>query len=273
MHDPVARDPAPETRPPAATTPIHLDSHGETLLGLLHVPAGPGPHPLIVLLHGFPGNERNFDLAQALRRAGYAALVFHYRGSWGSGGSWAWRHVLEDSVHAVAAMRDSSAGHGIDPARVGLFGHSMGGFAALMTAAADPSIGAVASTSGFDVGAAAAACAADPAARAAYVRAFQDELRPLRGTSGEALVSELESAGQAWSLPTLAPRLTGRPVLLIGTARDEVTPVPVHHDPLVRAYQGRAELEHHVFETDHSLSDHRVTLARVVIDFFDRRLT
>jgi hypothetical protein len=36
-------------------------------------------------LHGFPGNERNFDVAQALRRAGYAALVFHYRGSWGVG--------------------------------------------------------------------------------------------------------------------------------------------------------------------------------------------
>jgi hypothetical protein len=31
-------------------------------------------------------------------------------------------------------------------------------------------------------------------------------------------------------------------------------------------------LEHRVFPTDHALSDHRVALARTVVDFLDRRL-
>lgn len=31
--------------PPAATLPLHTRSGGETLLGVLHLPAGPGPHP------------------------------------------------------------------------------------------------------------------------------------------------------------------------------------------------------------------------------------
>ncbi|SEH01337.1 hypothetical protein SAMN05444920_12041 [Nonomuraea solani] len=259
---------------PAATPALRFDSGGASLLGVLHVPAGPGPHPVVVLLHGFPGNERNFDLAQALRRAGYASLVFHYRGSWGVGGSWSWGHALEDTAAVVAALRGLAAAHRLDPERLALVGHSMGGFAALMTAAADPSVTAVASVAGFDFGTVAAHCRADPGVRASYVEAFAGELAPLQGTSGEALVGEMEAAGDSWRLAGLAPRLANRPVLLIGTGLDPVTPHGVHHDPVVAAYRAQPveRLEHHLFATDHALSDHRVTLARTIQDFLARCL-
>ncbi|GGO28161.1 hypothetical protein GCM10010116_56470 [Microbispora rosea subsp. aerata] len=263
--------------PPARTVPMTFQSGDATLVGVLHLPAGPGPHPVVVVLHGFPGNERNFDLAQALRRAGYAALVFHYRGSWGMDGSWSWTHVLEDSARVVAHLREPEvvAAHALDPYRLALVGHSAGGFAALMTAAADPGVAAVGSVAGFDFGKAAAACRGDPAIRAAYLHDWAGELLPLRGTSAQALVDEMEEAGERWSLARLAPRLAGRPVLLIGTGRDPVTPADVHHRPLVDAYLAHPVpgLEHHVFHTDHALSDHRVALARTVIAFLDRHLT
>jgi uncharacterized protein len=86
--DGLPRDRPPGTLLPVASTcAVTVPSGGESLLKVMHVPAGPGPHPVAVLLHGFPGHERNVDLAQALRRAGYAALVFHYRGR----GAWAVR--------------------------------------------------------------------------------------------------------------------------------------------------------------------------------------
>jgi pimeloyl-ACP methyl ester carboxylesterase len=261
---------------PASTPAVTFASGGEALLGVLHVPAGAGPHPVVVLLHGFPGSERNFDLAQALRRAGYAALVFHYRGSWGVGGSWSWRNVLDDAARVVAAVREDavSAAYRLDPQRAGVVGHSLGGFAALMTAAADPAVSAVVSVAGFDFGTASAASRADPAARLAYVESWDGELLPLRGTSGEALVAEMEAAGPAWSLARLAARLADRPVLLVGTGRDSVTPAEVHHRPLVEAYQAYpvSRLEHRLFPTDHALSDHRVALARTIADFLDRHL-
>ncbi|MEO3875592.1 alpha/beta fold hydrolase [Nonomuraea sp. B12E4] len=274
MADPLAADPPRDPGFPATTPALTFHSGGATLLGVLHVPAGRGPHPVVVLLHGFPGNERNFDLAQVLRRAGYASLVFHYRGSWGVGGSWSWGHVLEDAAAVVAGLRDRdlAAAHRLDPRRLALIGHSLGGFAALMTAAADPSIAAVASVAGFDFGTVAALCRADPSVRESYVEAFNGELAPLRGTGGEALVEEMEAAGESWRLAGLAPLLADRPVLLVGTSLDTVTPHDVHHERVVAAYgaQPVKHLEHHVFPTDHALSDHRVTLARTILDFLAR---
>lgn len=264
-------DPSPELRPAASTPAVTFDSGGSTLIGVLHVPAGPGPHPVVVLLHGFPGHERNFDLAQALRRAGYATVVFHYRGSWGVGGDWSWTSVLEDAERVVAAVREDefAAAHRLDASRLAVVGHSLGGFTALMTAAKDPSIQAVASITCFNFGHAAAACDADQSVRAAFVEAFDGELLPLRGTSGEALVAEMQAAGARWDLTGLGPRLADRPVLLIGGGLDQAAPADVHHDPLVKAYD-HERLEHHVFATDHQLSDHRVALARTVADFLHR---
>src|SRR5262249_49565119 len=131
-----------------------------------------------------------------------------------------------------------------------------------------------ASVAGFDFGTAAAACRNDPAARSAYLEAWADELLPLRGTSAPALVAEMESATDAWRLAGLAPLLADRPVLLIGTGRDTVTPADMHPHPLVAAYQTHPlpVLEHHVFPTDHALSDHRIALARTTIAFLDRHL-
>ena len=274
--DPLVTDPPADPRWPAATPAMAIGSQGAALPGVLHVPAGAGPHPVVVLLHGFPGHERNFDLAQALRRAGYAALVFHYRGSWGASGSWSWAHVLQDAARAADAVRDPAIAkaHRLNPRRLAVAGHSLGGFAALMTAAADPSIAAVVSVAGFDFSAAAAACRADPALRAAYAEAFGSDLLPLRGTSGEALVTEMEQAGKAWSLAALAPRLESRPVLLIGAGRDTITPAAVHHQPIVDAYQAHPgiKLEHYVFADDHALSGHRVALARAVVKFLGEHL-
>jgi uncharacterized protein len=229
-----------DIRPRAATPSFTVASNGVDLPGVLHLPAGRGPHPVAVLLHGFPGNERNFDLAQALRRAGAASLVFHYRGSWGAGGTWRWSHVVEDSA----------------------------------ATAADPRISAVASIAGFDFGPIGLECRSDSAVRASYVSAFEAELLPLRGTDGAALVREMMQEAPQWQLAALAPGLANRPVLLIGAALDAVAPVDTHYHPVVKAYAKHPVpvLEHHLFQTDHALSDHLLALADVVRRFLTDHL-
>lgn len=46
------------------------------LLSVLYTAEGDGVHPTVILLHGIPGCEQNFDLAQALRRVGFHVLTF-----------------------------------------------------------------------------------------------------------------------------------------------------------------------------------------------------
>src|SRR5688572_28502277 len=75
LFDPVTMDPvARDTAYPAQIAELALESGGERLNAILYVAAGRGPHGVVVLLHGNPGNERNLHVAQAIRRAGYSVL-------------------------------------------------------------------------------------------------------------------------------------------------------------------------------------------------------
>ena len=81
------RPPTLDRAYPATMASITFTSSGAQLIGNMLIAPGPGPHPTVLLLHGFPGNENNFDLAHVLRRAGWNVLIFHYRGAWGSQGA------------------------------------------------------------------------------------------------------------------------------------------------------------------------------------------
>ena len=45
------------------------------MYSVIYIASGPGPHPTVLMLHGFPGNEKNLDLAYSFRRAGWNVLV------------------------------------------------------------------------------------------------------------------------------------------------------------------------------------------------------
>ena len=90
-------DPPQDKADPATMATFQIPSHGALLNALMYVAAGAGPHGTVVLLHGFPGNEKNLDLAQAFRRDGLNVLYFDYRGSWGSPGDFSFTHCMEDT--------------------------------------------------------------------------------------------------------------------------------------------------------------------------------
>src|SRR5271169_6043087 len=118
---------------PASMQSFQIPSHGALINAFVYVAAGEGPHPAVVLLHGFPGNERNLDLAQDIRRAGWDVLYFDYRGSWGSSGDFSFSHSIEDTAEAVDYLRQPETAKllRLDASRIVLIGHSMGGFMAV----------------------------------------------------------------------------------------------------------------------------------------------
>src|SRR5437763_7630413 len=90
---------------PPKTETGQIPSHGAGLNVLAYIAEGAGPHPVVVLLHGFPGNERNLDLAQDIRRAGWDVVYFNYRGSWGTPGNFSFAHSIEDVSSVVEYLR------------------------------------------------------------------------------------------------------------------------------------------------------------------------
>lgn len=135
-------DPAPDKKFPAGLIVAEIPSHGATMLGVLYVAAGPGPHPALVIFHGFRGFEQNLDLAQPARRAGWSVLTLHYRGSWGNAGGFSFTHAIEDAAAAVAYLRtpETIKGARLAPGRIAVVGHSMGGLLAAFSGAHDPAI-------------------------------------------------------------------------------------------------------------------------------------
>ena len=125
-------------------------SDGLTISAVVHEPLAPGPHPGVVLVHGFVdpasyttggGLQREQDY---LARAGYVVLYTDLRGLAGSDPAPSGPPDLEmgatdDVVNAVSALATSRL-PGLDGERIVLLGHSLGGLLVLNVLVAKPGV-------------------------------------------------------------------------------------------------------------------------------------
>jgi pimeloyl-ACP methyl ester carboxylesterase len=248
---------------------FQIPSHGAFLNAFVYVAAGPGPHPAVVLLHGFPGNERNLDLAQDIRSAGWDVLYFDYRGSWGSPGDFSFTHAIEDTAAAIDYLRSAQMAQilRLDPTRIVLIGHSMGGFMAVQAAAADPGIVGIGLISAADMGGRIPRPVtrdreqtAIKALSAAYDR---DGMAPLSGCTPEGLAREMIANAASWSFMTKISSLTSRPVLVVTSEDAYSRGDQGFAGALRRAGNSRVSTLH--LTTDHAYSDQRGPLSSAVL--------
>jgi pimeloyl-ACP methyl ester carboxylesterase len=258
---------------PAAFDTFQIPSHGVGLNALMYIAEGAGPHPVVILLHGFPGNEKNLDLAQDIRRGGWNVLYFNYRGSWGTLGNFSFANCIEDVASAVAFLRqpDNAKRLRVDPTRLVLIGHSMGGFMAVNGGAADPSILAIGSISAADMPGRVPQTlskADEPAFIKRYAAALAEEgMAPLAGCTPEGLVRELIDNAARWRFLSNIDALKTRPDLVI-TSDDGLADMDdAFASALTRAGNDRVTIIH--FATDHSYSDKRLELSAAVRKWLD----
>jgi uncharacterized protein len=252
-------DPPADHAHPAAMTVLHIPSHGLLINGLLYSPAGAGPHPTLVICHGLPGNEKNLDLAQAVRRAGWNAVTFNYRGSWGSPGSFRFAQNPQDADAVLAYLRDPSnaAKLAIDPKRIAIAGHSMGGWVVAHTAAHDHALSGAILISMADMG------LTGDRPRAQAVAAMADDMETLADVTAESMVDERVAHAKEFVVAGTAAGLAQIPVLAI-TANDHLAS---QTDALVAAIKakGGAHVTATHLDTDHGYSDRRIALESIVI--------
>jgi pimeloyl-ACP methyl ester carboxylesterase len=250
---------------------VSIRSGDARLNGVFYLAAGRQLHPLVVFLHGYPGYEKNLDLAQAVRRAGYHVLYVDYRGVWGSGGVFSFTNSLEDAKAILGFVREPATAkkYGIDARRIALVGHSFGGWVALMSAGDEPPTVCVAALAAWNVGGAALRFPDHADEMAAELTEFRESTDPAGGpvrAHPEDLLAEMLAHASHWDYLQRAPALADRALLLVAASHDSVVEdIPLHEQ---LANVARSAGNHHVslvtYDDDHQFSAHRLALARLL---------
>ncbi len=252
-------DPAPNKLHPARMEVLHIPSGGVEINGVAYLASGPGLHPTLVICHGWPGNEKNLDLAQAVRRAGWNVVTFNYRGSWGSPGNFRFAQNPEDARAVLAYLRDPAvaAKLGVNVRQMAMIGHSMGGWVTTMVASEDKGLLGAGLISAANMG------VMRGLDRAGIVKMAGENSETLAGTSPEIMADELIAGREKFDFLQTAPGLAKKSLLVL-SSDDGLAPQTNALIAAVRTKGGTRITSVHV-ATDHGWNDKRVLLQAHVI--------
>lgn len=120
-------------------TSIVLENEGQKIFGILHRPIQKNPVPIVLICHGLAGHKAGryriyVLLSEKLSQAGIASLRIDFRGSGDSEGNFSDMTLESEVSDALSALKYIEKDKSLDKNRIGLFGRSVGGMVALITA-------------------------------------------------------------------------------------------------------------------------------------------
>jgi dienelactone hydrolase len=232
-----------------------IDSDGCRLVGRLFAGSSDSRRPTVVLAHGIPGIDQPYDIALALRKAGFTAVIVHYRGCWGSEGVFS-IPGMHDSIKATVDDMSSGRYPEVDPDRLAIVGHSFGSWAALLAALDDERLRAAA---GYGV-----VPSTKPYADSA--QALEQGCVPwLHGITVDEYIEQYSSIDDSVSPLERIGELAPRPLLLLHGRRDGGVPVTDVTELYRRAGEPKTLLVHD--EADHDFVWQRGWLADRLVEW------
>ncbi len=259
------KDGNPDAVAPAHGTYIVFESHGSRLFGRLLLPDffdKESRCPVVVMLHGHPGGDKNLDIGEALRANGFAVAVFSYRGVWGSHGDYLLTHNIEDVASGVDFLREKAGEYRLDPEKIFLFGHSMGGFSALNAMARGLKVSGAVLMAPYDAG-----------YKYLYDRPNFDSVMACKNrgyfhlSSENALEEDAAINAESWNFRNLLPKLDKNiPYCFIDGTKDTTSE---HMGPIAEEMkQAGFQVNYHLLEDGHMFPLHRATIARIALEHF-----
>jgi pimeloyl-ACP methyl ester carboxylesterase len=242
---------------------VSFESEGYMLEGRVYRPVKGGSFPGVVLCHGFPGDEKNMDLAEELAFNGIVVLVFYYRGAWGSEGTYSLRWLAPCARDATDFLESNPY---VNSERMGMIGHSMGAVPLASRLKDDPRIKiGVYMAPAADLG----ALASDERIKTSMAFFLGLAGMKLSGFDESAAMSDLRWIKKKGS-PVDIIREVHKPVKFIVGSNDTVTPPESCRMLFDSANEPK---EWALIEgADHVFSEHRYPLMEAMLGWFNENL-
>ena len=234
------------------------------LAGLIYRANGSEKHPTLLLLHGYPGNERNLDIAQVVRAHGWNVIYFDYRGSWGSQGKFSFKNCVEDVKNVVAFCNKYQDSLKIDTSNMVFFGHSMGGWICLKALQQLPQIKKGFALSTWNI--------AGDFKRVMNKKEMLDLAKNadvggkyfvLNATLEEIFTPVIKEQA-FYDLTNDGAKLAGKQLVMLDEHQ--------RNKPIADAIKNsnQASFDYEVWQTDHSFTNKRISLIKKVLAFLDK---
>ena len=228
------------------------------------------PHPCIILVHGFPGICSSDDLAQSLRRAGFVVIRFNHRGAWNSEGNYSFTNCIEDAITVATYVHDEIAKkYGIDPNRIILAGHSMGGNTVLNATLHLPFLLGTIMMAPYDLSV--PFQSGDIDSFIAMIRSTDGKLLKLHTEEEQnRIIRNAQDNYKKTAFLHAVPQMQNRNLLLLGGTKDHIAPVENMIEPLftaLRRHPSTANRKKIYYPTNHDFSNVRLQLAKDICDW------
>jgi hypothetical protein len=274
---------------------ISFKSKGLALAGVVRVPAGVAPRerrPAFMVLHGFGSNMNSTNVLEPcamLEKLGYVTLRFDMPGCGASEGDRG-HLICLDQVAATSDALTFLVGHAnVEPRQIGAIGSSFGAAVAVYTGGVDERVAAVVSSGGWGDGERKFRGQHRGAEAWAKFTAVLEEGKRHRARTGQSLMVprydivpipehlrghlaagsvQMFTAETAQSMydfraDDVVGKMAGRPLLLLHSSVDSVTPTEQSVELFKRA---RQPIDLHLFaETDHFMFAETNARVRTVI--------
>lgn len=124
---------------------VVLENRGQKIFGVFHRPLLQENFPAILICHGLGGHKVGryriyVTLASRLAQLGIGSLRIDFRGSGDSEGDFSDMTIEGEVSDALMALDYLRQQPGVDHQRIGIFGRSLGGLVAVLTASSDQRI-------------------------------------------------------------------------------------------------------------------------------------
>lgn len=243
---------------PAFNKELVFEIDGNKIAGYAMIANGKEPKETIILVHGYPGNDNNFDIANAIRRSGKNVIHFNYRGAWGNEGTYLYSNGLKDIDGVIAYLSQAEIAKElkIQTDNFTLLGRSYGGGVALIQGSLNSQVRKIIAISSVNYGA---------------IMERYETLVDLGGfkkymlkqfmidTDIDLFLQEMLDNKKAFNVTNYKAQLKSKKVLIIEDTDK--------NDDWINALES---VEVKKMDTDHGFIDKRIELTNLIIDWLKR---